>query len=96
MEKNLDNHQTGIESCGYNRRYDKGINLLRVGWGYTPLTPEEFHLHADLIRKEKGDMDEEIREMEMSQLKLSKKRSDYEQVESERCDSKKFSTIMNE
>jgi len=40
FDKTLDPHYSGIESCGYNRRYDKGINLLRVGWGYPALTPQ--------------------------------------------------------
>jgi hypothetical protein len=41
-------------------------------------------------------VDEEIREMEMNELKLSKKRSDYELKESERNDNKKFASIMSE
>jgi len=40
FDKTLDTHHSGIDSCGYNRRYDKGINLLRVGWGYPALTPQ--------------------------------------------------------
>jgi hypothetical protein len=40
FERTHEDHHTGVDSCGYNRRYDKGINLLRVGWGYPPLKPE--------------------------------------------------------
>ena len=45
------------------------------------MTSDEFHQFADLIRKEKGDVKEDIREQEVNQLKLSKKRSDFEQKE---------------
>ena len=75
FEKTHDEHASGIDCCGYNRKYDKGINLLRVGWGYEALSQQEFHELAGLMRGQRGEGEEEGKEMEEVQLRLARHRS---------------------